>query len=194
MKLKKSLLLASLATLLASTSVYSGDDAAGSGTGEGGATNGATVGDTQTATIIVPEVSLIDVTNALTATLVAPTDAGDNFVDTPVAEAVNYAISANIAADDSVTTKKIVATSTNVPAGWKFNINMTAPTASGTSAGVQSLTKTDTSVDLVTGIKNVANHGLGVAITVGPESAEVMPSYTVDAGRDVTIKYTITAG
>ena len=193
MKFKKSLLVTSLSILLASTAIYAGDDVAGSGTGEGEATNGATNGDTQTATIIVPEVSLIDVTNTVSATLVAPTDAGDNFKDVTVTEATNYAISANVAAD-SANTKKIIATSNNIPEGWKFDISMIAPTASGASAGVKTLTKATTSTDLVTDIKNVANHGLGMTITVGPENATTMPSYTVDAGRDVAIVYTITAG
>jgi len=193
MKFKKSLLIASLTTLLASTAVYSGDDANGTGSGEGGATNGATVGDTQTATIIVPEVSLIDVTNALSATLVAPTDAGDNFAEVTVTEATSYAISANVAADSS-DTKKIVATSTDIPAGWKFNITLAAPTATGTTTGKQSLTKATTSADLVTGIKNVADHNLAMTVTVGPESSTIMPSYTAGTGRAVTIKYTITSG
>jgi len=194
MKLKKSLLIASLTTLLASTTVYSGDDADGSGKGEGKATNGAEFGDTQTATIKVPEISLIDVTNKISATLEAPTDAGDNFKTISVTEDVNYAISANIAADGSVTTKKIIASSDNIPAGWKFNITMDAPSASGKSTGEQSLTKKVTSVDLVTNIENVANHKLKMAITVGPESPTIMPSYTVGAGRTATIVYTITAG
>ena len=189
----KKILITALLTLLASPAVFAGDDANGSGTGEGGSTNGETVGDTQTATIIVPEVSLIDVTNTVSATLVAPTDAGDNFAPVTVTEATNYAISANNAAANPGNTRKIVATSNDIPLGWKLNISMAAPSASGASAGVVSLTNTTTTVDTVTGIKNVAQHGLGMTVEVAPEDANIMPSYTVAAGQDVTIVYTITA-
>lgn len=190
---QKHLLITSILALLAAPMTFAGDDANGSGTGEGGATNGETVGDTQTATITVPEVSLIDVTNNVSATLVAPTDAGDNFQGVKVTEATNYAISANNAAANPNNTRKIVATSNNIPLGWKFNISMDAPTASGTSAGIVSLSNGTTTVDTVTGIKNVAQHKLGMAIEVVPEDANTMPSYTVGGGQAVTIVYTITA-
>jgi len=193
MKHNKPLLITSLLALLATPIAFAGDDANGSGSGEGGSTNGETVGDTQTATIIVPEVSLIDVTNTVSATLTAPTDAGDNFATVAVTEATNYAISANNDAANPNQTRKIVATSTNVPLGWKFGITMAAPTASGASAGEVFLTNGVTSVDTVTGIKNVANHGLALGINVGPEDAATMPSYTGAGGQAVTIVYTITA-
>jgi len=193
MKHNNYILTTALLALLATPSAFAGDDANGSGTGEGAATNGMNPGDTQTATIIVPEVSLIDVTNTVSATLTAPTDAGDNFATVTVTEPTNYAISANISAASPSDTKKIVATSTNVPAGWKFGITMAAPSASGTSAGEVFLTNSTTTVDTVTGIKNVANHGLGLTVKVGPEDANTMPSYTVAGGKTVDIVYTITA-
>ena len=193
MKHNKHLLITSILALLAAPVAFAGDDAGGTGSGEGGATNGETVGDTQTATIIVPEVSLIDVTNTVSATLVAPTDAGDNFAAVTVTEPTNYAISANNDAANPGNTRKIVATSTDIPLGWKFNISMVAPTASGTSAGVVSLTNGTTTVDTVTGIKNVAQHALGMTIQVAPEDANTMPSYTAGGGQAVTITYTITA-
>lgn len=189
----KPLLITSLLALLAAPIAFAGDDANGSGSGEGGATNGETVGDTQTATIIVPEVSLIDVTNKVSAKLIPPTDAGDNFATVAVAEATNYAISANNDAANPNQSRKIVATSTDIPLGWKFGIEMAAPSDSGSSVGEVFLTNSTTSVDTVTGIKNVANHGLDLAINVGPEDTDIMPSYTDAGGKAVTIVYTITA-
>ena len=188
----KKLLITALLTLFASPVAFAGDDANGGGTGEGGATNGKTVGDTQTATITVPEVSLIDVTNTISATLVAPTDAGENFAAVTVTESTNYAISTNNDAANPGYTRKIVATSNDIPLGWKFNISMVAPAASGTTAGIVSLTNGTTTVDTVTAIKNVAQHALGMTIEVAPEDANTMPSYAA-GGKDVTIVYTITA-
>lgn len=195
MKLKGNtpLLIISLLTLLASPVVLAGDDADGQGKGEGEPTNGKTIGDTQTATIVIPEVSLIDVTGAVTAKLEPPKNAGDNFEKIILnPRETNYDISANVAAVNP-TSKKIVATSTNIPPGWKFDINMKPPSASGESEGLVSLTNAITSVDTVTGIKNVANKNLGMEIQIGPETPNIMPSYTKEDGYDVTIVYTITA-
>ncbi len=191
----KKLLIASLLAVLASPAVFAGDDANGSGTGEGAATNGMNPGDTQTATITVPEVALIDVTNTISATLVAPTDAGDNFAEVTASGNPDYDISANISAANPGNTRKIVATSSQVPLGWKFTIDMAAPTASGTSVAGATLTNATngTAVDLVTGIKNVAEKNLGLTVKIAPESANVMPSYTVNTGKTVDIVYTITA-
>lgn len=194
MTFKHSLLSASLFAILASPVAFAGDDLDGSGTGEGEPMSGAKVGDTQTAVITIPEVSIIDVTNEITAVLTPPKDAGDNFETVPVGEKSNYDISANIPAEEPDTTKKIVATSKNIPAGWKFGIEMKAPSASGASTGKQSLTKSVTSVDLVKDIKNVAQKGIGMAIEIGPENTNAMPSHTNGVAQKVEIVYTITAG
>ena len=194
MTLKHSLLTASLLAVLASPAAFAGDDADGSGTGEGLPMNGATTGDTQTAFITIPEVSLIDVTNAIRVELEPPTDAGDNFKTVVIEGDHNYDISANISAEKPDTTKKIIATSTNIPAGWQFGITMAAPAASGESTNEQKLTQTATSVELVTGIKNVAEKGIGMQVRIGPEKTDVMPSHTDGAELQVDIVYTITAG
>jgi hypothetical protein len=188
MKFNKPLLITSLVAVLASPALLAGDD---TGEGTGNATSGLT-GDTQTLTITVPEVSLIDVTDALSATLVAPIEAGDNFNDVSIAGAT-YDISANIAADGSVATKKIIATPASIPAGWRLDITMAAPTTAGTSTGLQTFTSSNTAQEMVTGITNVAESGRAISISVGPESAAIMPSYDA-AGKAVTVVYTITAG
>lgn len=194
MKLKHSLLTASLLAILAAPTAFAGDDAAGGGSGEGEPLAGRDKGDSQTAIITIPEVSLIDVTNEIQATLEPPKDAGDNFKPVNVGEKSNYDISANIPVDKPESTKKIVATSTNIPVGWQFGIEMKPPSASGASTGKQSLTKSVTSVDLVTGIQNVAQKEIGMAIEIGPEKTDVMPSHTNGAEMKFEIVYTITAG
>ena len=135
---------------------------------------------------------MIDVTDTLSATLVAPTEAGANFTDVSIGGAT-YDISASIAADGSVATKKIIATPASIPAGWRLDITMAAPVTAGTSTGLKTFTDSNTAQEMVTGITNVAESGRGMTITVGPESAAIMPSYDA-AGKAVTVVYTITAG
>lgn len=194
MKLRHSLLTASVLAILASPAAFAGDNPDGSGTGEGDLMNGAKVGDTQTAIIAIPEVSMIDVTSEITAKLEPPKDAGDNFKAVSIGEAANYDISANIPVAEPEATKKIVATSKDIPVGWQFGIEMKPPSASGESTGKQSLTKETTSVDLVKGIQNVAQRDIGMAIEIGPEKEGVMPSHTNGEEIKVQIVYTITAG
>lgn len=195
MKFQHSLLAASLLAVLASPTVFASDDASGSGTGEGDIMNGAKVGDTQTAHIAIPEVSMIDVTNDIKAELEPPKDAGDNFKTVSIGEKSTYDISANIPAKEPKATKKIVVNSSAIPAGWMFGIEMKPPAASGASTGKQTLTSaTVGSVDLVNGIQNVAERGLGLAIEIGPENANEMPSHTSGAVQEVKLVYTITAG
>ncbi len=194
MKLKYSLLTTSLLTILACPVAFAGDDPNGSGTGEGLPMNGANPGDTQKVQITIPEVSLIDVTNEIQVELSPPKDAGDNFQQTTVGGNPNYDISANIPASNPAATKKIVATSTSIPAGWQFAIKMDAPSASGSSTGVKNLTSTVTSVDLVKDIGNVAERNIGMEVKIGPENTDVMPSHTGGVAKEVDIVYTITAG
>ncbi|PID46369.1 MAG: hypothetical protein CSB47_04475 [Proteobacteria bacterium] len=194
MKFKYPLLTTSLLAALAFPVAFAGDDANGSGTGEGSPMNGATPGDTQKVQITIPEVSLIDVTNQISVELSPPTDAGDNFQTVTVGGNPNYDISANIPAATPAATKKIVATSDNIPAGWQFSITMNPPSASGSSTGIKNLTPATTSVDLVTGIGNVAEKNIGMEVKIGPENANVMPSHTGGTAKDVNIVYTITAG
>ena len=192
MKFNKQLLATSLVAILASPALLAGDDV---GEGNGNSTSGINPGDSQTLTITVPEVSLIDVPDALSATLVAPTEAGANFtsVDATVTGggSLTYDISTNVAAA-TANSRKIIATPTNIPAGWKISISMDAPTTAGTTSGLKTFTSTNTAQEMVTGITNVAESNLGMSISIAPESASVMPSYATD--KVVTVVYTITAG
>lgn len=179
MKLKKKLLLTAMSTLLFSSSIFADDSEK----------------DIQKMTVIVPEVSLIDVSGDLTVKLTPPTEAGKNFEDQTVVEGKpTYDISANIAVKDPKSTKKIVATLGEVPAGWKVILNsMDAPT--GATSVTSDLTLSSGSgVDTVTNIQNVAESGLGMQLSIGPEDAGTMPSFTDDSGQTIEIVYTITAG
>ena len=78
-----------------------------------------------------------------------PTDATDN-------SSVTYDVTTN------GTNKKIsCALDNNMPANTGLYVNLTAPSASGTSAGELALSTT--SVDVVTGISSVAEAGIGSA-------------------------------
>ena len=168
-------LLISISTL----SVYAGDRAKDEDS------------DLQQLTVSVPEVSLIDVSSELSVKLEPPTDAGNNFKNTVVDGSPNYDISANIAADGSVSKKKIIAKIKDIPDGWKVTLDkMEAPKGANSASNVVLGT---IAVDTVTGIKNVAARGLGMQLSVGPESEGVMPSYTEANGKTIDITYTITA-
>lgn len=170
------LLVLSLLTVFASPAVYAADSHT----------------DTQQVSVTIPEVSLIEVTGEISASLKPPVEAGENFEHTSIEQKATYDISANIAAY-SEETKKIVVTSGKVPAGWKFDIEMEAPNGAK-SLGVVSLTQKTTSGDAVSNIQNVAQKGLGMRVSVGPEDKTVMPSHTKGEKLSVGIVYTITAG
>lgn len=179
MKLNKSPLIAVMAAILFNSPVFAADSEK----------------DSQDLTVIVPEVSLIDVTGDLKVELTPPTEAGENFAEQTVVEgSPTYDISANIAAAKPESTKKIVATLGTIPAGWKVILNsMKAP--SGATPVTSDITlKAGTGVDTVTGIQNVAESGLAMQLSVGPEDTKTMPSYTEAAGKAIEIVYTITAG
>lgn len=193
MKTKTSLLISTTVALLMATSAYAGDEKGGSG--EGGGIQGTKTGDTQTITTTIPEVSMIDVPSKLVAKLEPPTEAGDNFKKTSVGEKkLSYAISTNISATEAKQTRTIIATSENIPAGWKIHIKMDAPTGGSSSAGELELTSSTTTANLVTGIQNVAQHGVGMTVAIGPEDEHIMPSHTDEGTFDASIVYTITAG
>jgi len=111
-------------------------------------------------------------------------------INTATAGSAPTAATANVswAVTTNQTAAKITASiGSNMPAGLSLTVNLTAPTAAGTSAGVQSLSTT--SVDLVTGITKLAESGLGVAY-----SLSATPAAGVVASTTRTVTYTITGG
>ena len=196
MKFTKPLLFTSLLiTLATSPMAFASDDAAGSGTGEGAvSTAGESPGDTQIITVNVPEVSLIDVshtTTPLVATLVAPTDAGDNFAEITIPGSPTYDISANVL-KGTTNKRKIAITAGTIPADWKFTFNVGAPTGATSVTDATFISTTTAAVDVVTGIGNIAEKNIAIAVELGPEVAGRMPSYTT-VGENVVFTYTITA-
>ena len=179
MKFNKKLLVAAVSAILINTSTFAADSDK----------------DSQNVTVIVPEVSLIDVSSDLKVELTAPTEAGKNFEEQTVVEGKpTYDISANIAAADPKSTKKIVATLGTVPTGWKVILNSMAAPAGATPVSSDITLTSGSGVDTVTGIQNVAESGLNMQLSVGPEDANTMPSYTEASGKSIDIVYTITAG
>src|SRR6185503_8886059 len=93
-------------------------------------------------------------------------------INTATAGSAPTAATANVswAVTTNQTGAKITASiGSNMPAGLTLTVNLTAPTAAGASAGVQSLSTT--SVDLVTGITKLAESGLGVAYSLSATAA-----------------------
>lgn len=147
-----------------------------------------TAGDTQTVSVTVPSVKLLDIkaasgtstsadeADALSFTLTAPTVAGDNFSAVTHATGGFYDVTSNVASGGS-TTRKVTVSADTLGAGWKLTL---APTAvSGATANTINFTSSDVaSKDLVTAIGNVAAKDTAISYTFGPESASIVPSYT----------------
>ena len=190
MTLTKPLLLTSLLLAFTSPMTFAGDD---TGEGSSSSTAGVSSGDEQTITVTVPEVALIDVTDTLSVTLVAPTEAGDNFAEkTTVTGSPTYDISANVAQDTMYSTRKIVVTAGTIPEDWKFTLNVDAPTGATSVTDAEFISTTTGAVEVVTGIRNIAQKAIPISIEVGPEDTGRMPSHATE-GKNVVLTYTITA-
>lgn len=175
--MKKKLLILSIAAILATPAAFAAD----------------TASDTQTATVTVPEVDLLDVgtegttPDVITMTLDAPTEAGTGFSNKTGSS--TYKISANNAADGTSGKNKItVAASGNaVPDGATLTIGTTA-LGGGTASSV-ALTSSTTTGTLMTGIGNVASTAGVLNYTFGPTTAGGMVGYTT--GTNITLTYTL---
>lgn len=100
----------------------------------------------------------------------------------------NATANATWAVTTNQTGAKITASiGSNMPAGLTLAVNLTAPTAAGTSAGALSLSTV--SVDLVTGITKLAEGGLNVGYSLAATAAA-----GVVASTTRTVTYTITGG
>jgi hypothetical protein len=111
-------------------------------------------------------------------------------INTATAGSAPTAATANVtwAVTTNQTGAKITASiGSNMPAGLTLTVDLTAPTAAGSSAGAQTLSTT--SVDLVTGITKLAESGLGVGY-----SLSATPAAGVVSSTTRTVTYTITGG
>lgn len=175
--MKNKLLILSIATILAAPVAFAAD----------------TASDTQTVTVTVPEVDLLDVgsegaaPDTITLTLTAPTEAGNGFSSTTGSS--TYKISANNAADGSGKNKITVAASGGtVPDGATLSISTTA-LGGGTPTSVN-LTNSTTSGTLMTDIGNVASSTGVLNYSFGPTTSGGMVGYTSSA-TNITLTYTL---
>lgn len=161
-----------------------------------------TAGDTQTVSVTVPSIKLLDIkaasgtstsadeADALSFTLTAPTAAGDNFANATTGGF--YDVTSNVASGGS-TTRKITVAADTLGAGWKLTLTPTA--VSGATANTISFTSSDVaSKDLVTAVGNIAAKDTAISYTFGPESASIVPSYTGADGttaENITLTYTL---
>ena len=166
--MKKKLLLLSIAAILATPTTFAAYSI-------GSATDGTDADDKQTLTVKVPEVALLNISDANVdlneSTLTAPTTAGSGFTGSATGSAT-YNISSNIANPlvattyAASTTRKITVAVDSavgkVPEGGQLEVTVAAPT--GATAGIATLRNTTAAAqDSATSIGNVA--GTGVAIT-----------------------------
>jgi hypothetical protein len=187
--MNKQLLIISIAAILAAPSAFAAYDAnANPNTG----TNDDAV-DKQTVNIIVPEVALLQVTDAVVAlTMPAPKNAGDGFkaTDAQISTPQDMKISSNI--EVGTTTARILTASITsaLPENWKLTIT---PTTTAGTAVPASLVGTTTNADIVTGILNKKDATGKLTYTLGPKADGDMMAFSGadDAAKAVEITYTL---
>ncbi|MDI3543420.1 MAG: hypothetical protein PWP57_1025 [Candidatus Atribacteria bacterium] len=134
---------------------------------------------TQTVTYQVDAINEISVSGDPSALTVSTATAGSE-PDAVTDNSTTYAITTN------ETSKKITgAIDTAMPTGLTLEVNLAAPTAGGTSAGDVALSAT--AADLVTGIAQIAESGLGITYTL---SATVAAGVVTSATKTVTLTLT----
>lgn len=167
----KRLLLAGVLGVLASSGAWAADSDS----------------DSQDVTVTVPQIRLIDVSNApLTCTLVAPVEAGTNFGNGTVAS--SYAITAN--SNDDGTAKNKIDVSVNksfTVSGFNLKVLSTVPSNSnGTASSAVTLSTTDQT--LVDSINETVDLNVSLTYTCGTSDSDIAPAYTSET---VTVTYTI---
>ncbi len=136
----------------------------------------------QTVTFEVQATNAISVSGSPTLTISTAT-AGSQPTDYTDSSTAKYNITTN------ETGKKITAKiDSNMPTGTTLKVNLTAP-STGTSAGAQELT--ETAIDVVTGIGQVAESNLPITYTF---SATVSAGVVTSSTRTVTFTLTSTGG
>ena len=137
--------------------------------------------DTQDVTVVVEEVNEISISNPVTLTLSAST-AGGGF-DDATNSGSTYAVTTN------GTGKKITAKlGAEFAAGISLRVSVAAP-AGATAAGSAQALNAATAVDLVTGLSQVSESGLGITYTASATSA-ASPN---GAGETQTVTFTVTS-
>ena len=134
---------------------------------------------TQNVTVVVEEVNEISVSDDVTLTVNTATTAGGDF-DPVENTASTYAVTSN--GSNKKITGQLVADFTT---GITLEVDLVAP-SSGSSEGKQTLTSAS-AVDLVTGVAQVSDSGLGITYTATVDG-DVAPNGT---GETQVVTFTI---
>ncbi|QTR54784.1 hypothetical protein [Thiothrix unzii] len=187
--MNKKLLVLSLAAILAAPAAFAAYDA--NSDLNNGANDDAV--DKQTVNIIVPEVALLQVTDADVAlTMPVPANAGDGFktADAQTSTPQALKISSNSEAGSSAARKLTASIATELPTNWKLTI--TPITSAGTPVA-SDLVDAIKSVDIVTGILNKKDASGTFTYTLGPKADGDMMAFSgaADVAKAVVITYTL---
>lgn len=188
--MKKSLLVLSIAAILAASTAFAAyDNSDDLNTG----TNDDAV-DKQTVTVTVPQVALLDVIDATTSNTITvldtdtgvPLNAGDGFTVSKTL-GTTYKLSSNVDASGAKSRKLTAQLDATLPENWQLSATVTKPDG---AAGTKTAFNGTTSVELVTGIGNVrTTSAQAITYTLEPSSTNAMMAYATN--KAVTITYTL---
>ncbi|UOG91862.1 MAG: hypothetical protein L3K52_16995 [Candidatus Thiothrix sulfatifontis] len=202
--MNKKILIFSIAAILATPSAFAAYKT-------GAATDGTDADDTQTVTVTVPQVALLDVIDAsgegaMTITvddtstdaatkIVTPKNAGEAFTGSQKLTGVTYKLSSNVAAAGSTTRTLQGKLNAALPAGWKLSVKVAKPDGTdGTEIPFNGTTNVDL-VDAIGNTRTATTEGVVAARAIeyilAPDSTGMMAHAT---GQTVTVTYTLTAG
>lgn len=174
--MNKKLLALSLAAILATPSAFA-----------------ATGSDSQTVTVTVPEVALLNIVDTNEdLSLTTPAAAGDNF--TATAAKTDYKISANTESGGTKKRKIDISVVGTIPTGGTLTVTPLSTGITGATATAKTLTGVNpTASDLITGIGNVATTVTdGISYGFSPTNANEMIGYTASPAT-ITVTYTLSA-
>lgn len=188
--MNKKLLILSIAAILATPSAFAAYD--GNADLNTGANDDAV--DKQTVNIVVPEVALLEIVDALpiNLTMPAPTSAGEGFktAQEQTSAAQVLKISSN-SEEGSSTGRKLTATiATALPTNWKLTIT---PTTTAGTAEAKDLVDATVSAEIVTDILNKKDPAGSITYKLGPKADGDMMAFSgdADAAKAVEITYTL---
>lgn len=142
---------------------------------------------TQDVTINVAQITTLDVSGGAVTFDFASSDATAGSGTASLTKTRSYSIFTNVPNGSSGNGVKISGSlGSAFSTGITLKANLNAPSAGGTSQGLQSLSTTDT--DLVTAIGPTSESGINIGYT-----AEITPSAAPNSGSTETVTYTVTA-
>ncbi len=172
--MNKKLLVLSLAAILAAPAAFA-----------------ATGSDSQTVTVTVPEVALLNIVNDSANLSLSDTGMTAGATFSPATAKTDYKISANTESGSSKKRKIDVSVAGSIPTGGTLTITPLATGMTGAVAHTLTLTGTDPTDDLITNIGNVAATVTdGIAYSFGPTTLGGMIGYTASP-ETITVTYTL---